>query len=133
MAKEKIGMKRLSQPSTILLAMVASAINPASAQDGLECKQVAPVRQDAPATAEGHRWAVVVGVNEYEDETIPTLRCCVADAKLMVERLTGRCGYEPERVLLLADDQPVHRQPRKAILQRQMQAWLMRAQPGDTV
>ncbi len=52
---------------------------------------------------------------------------------LVVEKLVERCGYDPERILLIADDQKAHLRPLKINLQGQVQKWLMHAEPGDTV
>ncbi|MGO9600274.1 MAG: caspase domain-containing protein [Isosphaeraceae bacterium] len=84
------------------------------------------------------RWAVVIGVNGYMDRTIPGLKYCVADAELMFKRLTEQCGYEKDRVLLIADNQlivdnqelPTH-VPIKQNLQGPVQDWLMEAEEGD--
>ena len=119
---------------TAPLMIVASITSPASGQDGRNDRQVRPIGQAAPATGPGRRWAVVIGVNEYLDDTIPRLKYCVADAELMVKQLTERCGYEEQRVLLIADSQPrAHLRPLKRNLQVQVQNWLKQAQPGDTV
>jgi hypothetical protein len=52
----------------------------------------------------GNRWAVLVGVNEYEDKAnYGQLRVCVKDVGAIYERLiTG--GLDPARVRLLTDD-----------------------------
>src|ERR671938_670781 len=52
----------------------------------------------------GRKWAVVIGVNRYLDPDIPKLRYCIADARLVGQRLIAKCGYETERVMLLTDD-----------------------------
>ncbi len=58
----------------------------------------------------------------------------MADAHLVAEKLVERCGYDPQRILLIADDQPkAHLRPLKINLQGQVQKWLMHAEPGDTV
>jgi len=54
----------------------------------------------------GNRWAVLVGVNEYDDETnYGCLHVCVKDAHAIREQLvTG--GSDPARIRLLTDDSP---------------------------
>jgi hypothetical protein len=42
----------------------------------------------------------------------------VADAHLVAEKLVAQCGYDPLRILLIADDQPkAHLRPLKFNLQ----------------
>jgi uncharacterized caspase-like protein len=82
----------------------------------------------------GRKWAVIIGVNEYIDPNIPDLKYCVADAHLVRDKLVERCGYDDERILLIADDQPkAYLRPMKRNLQVQVPAWLKRAEAGDTV
>jgi uncharacterized caspase-like protein len=56
-----------------------------------------------PARPEPERWAVVVGVGQYEDPGIPRLRYTVPDAEAMYQLLTGPGGFKREHVLLLTD------------------------------
>jgi hypothetical protein len=53
------------------------------------------------------RWAVVIGVGEYEHAQIPRLRFAVRDAEAMYEFLTTQGGYAKEHVVLLTDHTPV--------------------------
>jgi hypothetical protein len=57
----------------------------------------------APTPKVSSRWAVIVGVGEYDDRTIPRLRFAARDAEAMYEFLTTRGGYPKEHVLLLTD------------------------------
>ncbi len=82
----------------------------------------------------GRRWAVVIGVEDYIDPTIPDLRYCVDDAKLVAERLAERGGYDADHILLVTDDQPRnHLRPFGATLRVQVRNWLLNAAEGDTV
>jgi formylglycine-generating enzyme required for sulfatase activity len=82
----------------------------------------------------GRGWAVVIGVNEYLDPKIPGLKYCVADARRVFETLTKHGGFESERVLLIADDQPrAHLRPLRLNLHRQIGDWLEHCRPEDTV
>ena len=96
------------------------------------------IRQRGPAAGQpasrGQRWAVVVGVNQYLDRAIPNLRYCVADARLVAETLTKRCGYLPRNVLLMTDDAPqLHLRPLGLNLRNQIRAWLQLVERDDTV
>ncbi len=82
----------------------------------------------------GARWAVIIGVNQYLDPKILKLKYAVPDAEMMADKLVERCGYEPDRVLVLTDDQvKPHLRPLRINLEEQMVAWLEQAKPGDTV
>jgi uncharacterized caspase-like protein len=63
-----------------------------------------PVAGGGPKIAT--RWAVVIGVGEYENKSVPKLRFSDADAEAMYRLLTTRAGYERENVLLLTDKAP---------------------------
>jgi uncharacterized caspase-like protein len=51
-------------------------------------------------------WAVVIGVGDYDNKSVPRLRFADADADAMYRLLTTRAGYERENVLLLTDKAP---------------------------
>ena len=70
----------------------------------LETSPVAAVTPLRPAPAPVHeRWAVVIGVGEYEHSSIPRLRYTVADAEVIYETLIGVANFKKENVLLLTD------------------------------
>jgi hypothetical protein len=57
----------------------------------------------APTFGTGNRWAVLVGVNEYQDETnYGQLHVCVKDVHAIREQLIGG-GFDPDRIRLLTD------------------------------
>jgi len=60
----------------------------------------------APGPKVAHRWAVVIGVGEYEHRTIPKLRYATKDAEAIYRFLTTQGGYPKEHVLLLTDATP---------------------------
>jgi hypothetical protein len=83
---------------------------------------------------QGRKWAVVIGVNEYLDPKIPDLKYCVADARRVFEVLTKHGGFDPQRVLLIADDQPrAHLRPLRENMEQQIGDWLQHTGPADTV
>ena len=60
----------------------------------------------------GEKWALLVGVNEYQNDVSP-LRFCVSDVVSFRQSLIDVCGYEPENVFLMTDqktgaDYPTH-------------------------
>lgn len=64
----------------------------------------APVAGPGPLYGVGNRWAVLVGVNEYEDKAnYGRLQVCVKDVHALRERLIAG-GFEAPRIRLLTDD-----------------------------
>jgi uncharacterized caspase-like protein len=49
------------------------------------------------------RWAVVLGVGNYESAAIPRLRYTVSDAEAVHQTLIGPAGFKKDNVLLLTD------------------------------
>ena len=65
------------------------------------------------------RYALVIGVEDYQDKQITALTAAVNDAKLLADALTRYAGFPADQVVLLASDQPAERQPtRENILRR---------------
>jgi len=53
-----------------------------------------------------NRWAVVIGIGEYENKAIPRLRYAAKDAQAMYDFLTTKGGYPKQNVVLLTDTTP---------------------------
>src|SRR5262249_12616139 len=89
----------------------------------------------AEAFEAGRKWAVIIGINEYLDEEhIPALAYCVADARLMFKQLVEKCGYDESHVILLTDDQKSpHMRPQLVNIEKQLRGTLSKAKVGDTV
>src|SRR5262245_33401042 len=63
------------------------------------------------------RWALLIGIDEYEDKQITPLNGAANDAHMLAGALMRYAGFPSEQVILLASDQPLERQPtRSAIL-----------------
>ena len=94
------------------------------------------VSQGARSAERTQRWAVLIGVNNYEDEQgIGSLKYCVADMKLLYEVLTGpRGGFQRENVLLMTDDaaERMHR-PTYSNMVTMIPRWLEDVGPEDDV
>ncbi|TVR63750.1 MAG: hypothetical protein EA422_08640 [Gemmatimonadales bacterium] len=67
----------------------------------------------------GRRWAVVVGISEYDDPAVPALRFAHRDAEalrdFLVSESAGLGGYQPENVVLLTNEQATFRNIRTAL------------------
>jgi uncharacterized caspase-like protein len=85
-----------------------------------------------PSTSEGiaGNWAVVIGISEYRDTRIPSLRYASADARSFHQWLVSQEGgrYAPQRVLLLVDAEATGERMRSALFE-----WLKQALAEDMV
>jgi hypothetical protein len=57
----------------------------------------------APAPPPSNRWAVVIGIGQYDNGTIPHLKYTVPDAEAVYAALLDNAGFKKENVLLLTD------------------------------
>jgi hypothetical protein len=64
------------------------------------------------------RFALVIGVDEYQDPQINRLDGASADAKAIAEALIRYAGFPREQVVLLASDQAVERRPLRGVILR---------------
>ena len=71
------------------------------------------VRQVKELPAKSKRFALVVGVDEYQDEQISRLSGAGNDAKALADALVQYAGFPADQVILLASDQPQQRQPNR--------------------
>ena len=63
-------------------------------------------RQTARAVMEQgdpNRWAVLIGVSEYADTAVPSLRYATADVEALRSVLVGQGGYRPENIMVLTN------------------------------
>ncbi len=76
------------------------------------------------------RWAVIIGVSDYEDSSIPSLRYATADAQAFYNWLTSPDGgrYPPSRVKLMVNEQATGRHIKEALF-----VWLKQAIQEDMV
>lgn len=90
--------------------------------------------QRAPVSGVDKRWAIIVGINEYLNQSIPTLQYCDADARLVARCLQERCGYSADRIVLVTDDQADARlHPLRRNVLAQLEASLNKAGADGTV
>ena len=77
------------------------------------------------------RWAVIIGINEYQK--IRPLEFCVPDAKLLREVLM-RNGFDADRILLMTDDaDEAHLRPTLSNVYDALGSWAQGPRPEDTV
>jgi len=66
-------------------------------------QSVAAPTPPPPAIPQHDRWAVVIGIGQYDHPSIPRLKYTVADAEAIYETLIAVAGFKKEHVLLLTD------------------------------
>lgn len=86
--------------------------------------------QSQPLPARTKRFALLIGVDEYQDQQISRLSGASNDAKALEDALVRYAGFLREQVILLASDQPVDRQPTRANIIRRLSN-LRKAVPKD--
>ena len=114
---------------TVALMAWAAMSSPVQGQGG---KAIGVAEAPKRGTT-GARWAIVIGVNDYQDTSIPKLRFCVADARLVYDVLHKRAGFSTKRMLLMTDDIPrFSDMPTRANILRRLGDFLSFAKPDDT-
>ncbi len=86
----------------------------------------------APNTADrrgGGRWAVLVGVDQYESPDIPRLQGAVADAKAVAEAAIRYAGFPARQVVVLTSDAPT--KPTASVILDTFSGLKNAVQPGD--
>ena len=72
-----------------------------------------PSRSVTSLPSSDRRWALVVGVDQYQDKQITPLQGAAADAHALADALVKYAGFAEDHVILLATDLPAERQPTK--------------------
>lgn len=86
------------------------------------------VRKELPASRK--RYALVIGVDTYDDPQINRLAGAANDAQAIAGALTQYAGFPADQVILLASDQPRERQPTRGNILKRL-ANLRGAVPED--
>lgn len=69
--------------------------------------------------SQNKRWALLIGVDRYEDSNISSLKGAANDARSLNQALVNYGGFPQDQVIVLSSDEPFERQPtRKNILRR---------------
>lgn len=107
---------------------VAPAAPQAAAPHPAEPASASPAMAAAPSSVQ--HWAVIIGVSEYADSGIPSLRYATADARATYDWLVSPRGgrYAPARVKLLLDRDATAMNIRDALFN-----WLRQAIEEDVV
>ena len=107
-------------------AHVKQTLNPPSK----ELSEEATVKRPSALQGSSQRWAVIIGVSNYEDSQIPSLRYADADAMMFYDWLISPQGgrYAPSRVKLLVNEKATGRNIKNALF-----VWLKQALEEDVV
>ena len=95
-------------------------IPPAAAQ---ETTAPTPVTQTGPINSlpiGPKRWALIIGVDKYQDPQISPLKGSDNDARLIADALVRYAGFPKDQVILLSTDQPLERQPTRVNILRRL-------------
>lgn len=87
---------------------------------------VTTVEKDAKLPPSGKRYAVVIGVSQYQHDRIEDLNFAHLDAERVREWLRGKCGF---KATLLTNEQATREHIEQAIFSDLVQ----KSRPGDTV
>lgn len=74
------------------------------------------------------RYALVIGVDKYRDQSIRELLCCVNDARDIAEALQARCSIPKENLKLLTNERAT-----LGNIRVEVEQLVARTKPGDTV
>lgn len=101
-----------------------------------EEKTVRAVGPGVERAAEPQKWAILIGVNRYQDPHIQSLNFSVADARALLEVLADPNigGFPRDRVLLLTDDAgDANLIPTRRNIMDRVAEWLAFPGPEDTL
>lgn len=108
--KSNIASRKLQLIVTMLSLALAFLPSVRAQQPDGRLLTVQEVKQ-LPAKAK--RFALVIGVDEYQDSQINRLSGATNDAKSLANALVRYAGFPSDQVILLASDQPQERQPNR--------------------
>jgi formylglycine-generating enzyme required for sulfatase activity len=86
----------------------------------LETKKSPGEKRFAALPGGAKRFALVIGVDKYQDKQITTLGGASNDAKSIADALVRYAAFPSDQVILLASDQPDERQPTRGNILRRL-------------
>lgn len=110
----------------ILLLAVTSLLTTSSVAQsptvrrGVEVEATSEIKQ-WPGQAK--RFALIIGVDKYDDPQINSLKGAANDARVLRDALVEHAGFPAEQVALLASDQPAERQPKRDVILKWLAKW----------
>jgi hypothetical protein len=111
----------------LMLALIAGAVPvsrgavvKASAQKQADGRGMRVQQTITALPTSSKRFALVIGVDEYQDTQINKLEGASNDAKAIVEALVKYAGFPRDQVVLLTSDQPAERRPTRGNILRRL-------------
>jgi Caspase domain len=99
------------------LHFAAAQTRPGQGQRGVGLKPAASVKE-LPAASK--RWALIIGVDAYQDSQIGPLQGASNDARLLADSLVRYAGFPSDQVILMTTGQPGERQPTRVNILRRL-------------
>src|ERR1017187_5066136 len=84
----------------------------------------------SPVAAEGKRWALLVGINQYQDSKIAPLEYCVQDVQAVARVLRERAKFDT--VYVLTEQGQGREQARSTYILERLDQLAKEIGPGDT-
>ena len=105
-----------TEPTSRQLQQIPSA----PAQEATTSAPIAQTGQINSLPVGPKRWALVIGVDKYQDPQISPLKGSDNDARLIADALVRYAGFPRDQVILLSTDQPLERQPTRVNVLRRL-------------
>lgn len=112
-----IGNRRAIRALILLLSFCGSFVN-AQIDDSRDLKTTAADVRSLPSSAK--RFALIIGVDQYEDTQINKLEGASNDAKGLADVLNRYCGFPKDQIILLTSDQSTERRPTRGNILRKL-------------
>ena len=93
---------------------------PTTVVSGPAANALSQVEQVKTLPVGAKRWALVIGVDKYQDPQISPLKGSDNDARLIADALVRYAGFPQDQVILLATNQPLERQPTRVNILRRL-------------
>lgn len=97
------GIISLSLVFTMLIFLLSAAF-PKGNRNGL---------LEAKSQSADNKYAIIVGINNYDDQEVTGLHCAVSDARAIADILIRKMGFQEEGIFLFTSDQKGKGAPRR--------------------
>src|SRR5688572_19451058 len=111
MPETRVTLMRNPLRSTHLCLFVFLLVHWAEAQEPRDLKYEKSLSSIATLAPVSKRWALIVGVDQYEDKQITPLNAASNDATALADAFVRYAGFPKEQVIVLASNQSPERQP----------------------
>jgi Tfp pilus assembly protein PilF len=120
-------MRRLAVAALAVAVSAFPISAPISAQDKRRIERVVPAAKATEGS--GDRWALIVGVDQYQSKDIPPLSGAVADARAVRQALVQYADFPEAQVTVLTSDGTV--KPGAVSILEKLEEIKAAAKPGD--